>query len=178
MAALALLAGCISAGNNTTVTMNPNSAVFPTVEGVNLHGDTVKVPAEMVGRPALAIIAFEHAQQQIINPWLPRFDELEKEMPGFRYYELPVISERTAAQRLMINNGMRMGITGDAARARTITIFTDREQFTQATGIPSMDTIYLFVLNQNSEIVYRTTGPYDEDKFQALKAVIEGMSIR
>lgn len=173
---LALLGGCISAGSNTAVTASPNAAVFPTVTGVNLHGDEVTLPGQLVGNPSLVIVAFEREQQDIINPWLPHFDELETELPNFHYYELPVINERTASERMFINNGMRMGIPADAARARTITIYTDRERFIDAAGIPSMDTIYLFVLSQNGEILYRTTGAYDEDKFQALEGVIKGLS--
>lgn len=178
LASLAMLSGCISAGDNSPVAASSNSSAFPTVKGVNLNGETVEAPAQLIGSPALAIVAFEHAQQEIINPWLPHLNELEASLPGFHYYELPVINERTASERLMITNGMRMGITGEDARARTITIFTNQEQFIQAAGIPNMGAIYLFVLGQNGEILYRTSGPYDEDKFTALKGVIQGLAAR
>ncbi|MEO0794269.1 MAG: hypothetical protein AAFX93_03850 [Verrucomicrobiota bacterium] len=171
--------GCISPGNNSApVATGASSNAFPGVEGINLLGQIIQIPNQLMGQPVVVIIAFKREQQEVINPWLPPLEELERNTPRFRFYELPVIYEVSMMERFWINNGMRSGIPGETSRSRTITVYTDREKFMQLTGISSADNIHLFVLNANKEIVYRETGAFTPEKFTALSGVVKGMAVQ
>ncbi|MGE9294894.1 MAG: hypothetical protein ACQKBV_01190 [Puniceicoccales bacterium] len=172
----AVLAGCISPGDNSApMRSGATASAFPRVEGINLQGQKIDVPNQLRGNPTLVIVAYEREQQSVIDGWLPALEELEKRRSGFRFYELPVIYETNIVNRFWITNGMRSGIENTTARYRTITLYTDREQFNEMVGISNMSTIHLLVLNANKEIVWRTSGGYSADKFIALQGVIAGM---
>jgi hypothetical protein len=69
---------------------------------------------------------------------------------------------------------MRAGIPDQTARERTITLYLDKEGFKSALDIPNENDIYLLLVEQNGNILWRTTGEYTEDKASELfKAVQE-----
>lgn len=174
MAALMKLSGCISAGSNVDpVFTGEMGRDMPEVVGINLEGKDVRIPDGLDGEAILVIVAFQREQQENVNTWIPELVELEKTNPDFRFYELPVIYKGGAAFRFWVNNGMRSGITDTPSRLRTITVYTDREAFNQFLNIPNTDQIQLFLLNREKQIVWRSTGDYSPEKYDAIKKLIE-----
>ena len=167
------LAGCISSGQNSTVESNGLAgAIFPGVTGINLEGEEISVPEELNGDWNLVAVAFERNQQQFVDTWIASADELISESPGFRFYELPTIFEANPIFRLWVNNGMRAGIRDDIARERTITVYVDRDRFTQALAIDTMNEIHVFLLDDAGRIQWRTKGSADAAKLAQLRDVL------
>ncbi len=74
----------------------------------------------------------------------------------------------------MIDSGMRGGIPDPATRARTITLYLDKQRFRQALGLPDEDHIYLLLIDQDGRVYCQSHGPYSPEKAASLLAAVEG----
>jgi hypothetical protein len=146
---------------------------FPTVSGFNLDRQEFQFPRDFDGELNLIFIAFLQQQQMVINTWLPYAQEVEDMFPGVVYYELPTIEELPVVSRTFINEGMRAGIPDPKARQRTITLYIDLEKFMQATGIPDKSEVHILLVNRAGEILWRTTGNFEQVKGDELVKTIE-----
>lgn len=136
---------------------------FPTYRSRNLNRQQVTVPDGLDGNPKLLIAAFERWQQKLVDSWVPTLDELEAAVPGFRYYELPVVGERSRLFKLMLDNGMRAGIPRSTARGRTITIYESVAEFCAALAIPSTETIRLFLVDGEGTVLWTAAGGHEPE---------------
>lgn len=160
------LSACVGAGDNSSLgalapdRLSPDH--FPKVTGLNLLGEEVSLPAGFDGEANLVALGFEHRHQDDIDTWIAALPEIEAEAPALRFYEVPVIYEAGPLFRWWLNNGMRIGVVEEGARRRTVTVYTDRDRFTEAVGIPGIDGIYMLLLDGDGRIVWREAGPFDE----------------
>jgi hypothetical protein len=169
-ASLGLLVGCIGAGRTSTVGPAAVPEGFPQVVGINLEGAEIPLPAGFEGERNLVAVAFRQEQQAIVDTWIAAVAPLEAANPDLRFYEVPTIYEGSALFRLWVNNGMRSGIPDPAARARTITLYVDREAFTRSLAIPDLETVHLLLLDRSGRILWRTTGSAGDEAIARLKA--------
>jgi hypothetical protein len=146
---------------------------FPLVSGFNLNRQEFIFPQDFEGDLNLIIVPFQQYQQQIVNTWIPFAQEAEVTFPGFIYYELPTIYEMPVLSRTFINEGMRAGIPDQTARERTITLYLDKSKFKSALDIPNENDIYLFLVDQNGEILWRANGAYTQEKADSLQQFIQ-----
>lgn len=146
---------------------------FPVVSGFNLNRQELVFPRDFEGQLNLVLVAFQQSQQAAVNTWLPLAQNLESEIPGFMYYELPTIYEMPSFSRTFINEGMRAGIPDQTARERTITLYLDKEAFKSGLGISSEDEISLFLVARDGKIYWRNTGIYTDIKANELQAELE-----
>lgn len=155
------LAGCVGAGDNSAVEAIAGDR-FPEVTGLNLLGEEVELPDGFEGEANLVAIGFEHRHQDDIDSWIAALPEIGAEQPALRFYEVPVIYEAGPLFRWWLNNGMRIGVVEEEARRRTVTVYTDRFQFTEAIGIPDVESIHTLLLDGDGRIVWRAAGPLDD----------------
>lgn len=71
---------------------------------------------------------------------------------------------------------MKAGIPSTETRGRTITLYIDKEPFKTALSIDNEDTIYLFLVKNNGEILYGTSGPYTKDGENAILEILRTFS--
>ncbi len=154
--------------NNTS----SDSLQFPQVTSENLNGKSFTLPQDFEGKVNLIFIAFIRGQQQQINTWLPLAQELKSQHPEFFYYELPTISRLNPVSRWFINQGMRSGIQDEAARAITITLYLDKEEFKQALNITSEESITLLLVNDQGTVLWRTSGSWTEKGEHDMRGII------
>lgn len=129
------------------------AALFPSVSGENLHGETVTFPDDLKGNPALVLVAFKREQQAEVDTWLEQIDAFEAAIPGIRVVETPTISStRWGWFAWFIDGGMRSGIPDDAARTRTITLYTDVIKFREALGMETDGQIYAVLLDAEARV--------------------------
>ena len=150
-----------------------DDAHFPVVSGFNLDRQEFEFPRDFGGDYNLVIVPFKQYQQQIVNTWIPFAQEVEASFLGFIYYELPTIYEMPVLSRTFLNEGMRAGIPDQTARERTITLYLDKETYKSALDIPSENDIYLFLVNRDGEILWRTNGEYTQEKADDLLNFIQ-----
>jgi hypothetical protein len=131
---------------------------FPHVESSSLSGTTHRLPETLDGDRNLLLIAFKQAQQSDVDTWVPVAEQLAEELPDFRAYELPVISQMYRPVSGFIDGGMRGGIPDPQVREATITLYINRKRFLDDLRIPSVDAIVPMLVTPNGTIEWRTTG--------------------
>ncbi|MFX0077704.1 MAG: hypothetical protein ACFE8O_00540 [Candidatus Hermodarchaeota archaeon] len=147
---------------------------FPNVSGKDLNGVKYNIPDKLEGKLNFLIIAFQRWQVRPIETWVPFLQTLEIEHPQIQFYELPTLRRFNILSQWIIDSGMRDGIRDKEMRARTITLYIDKSEFTKALDIPTEDTIYLFLVDCDGNILWRDTGEFSEQKEKAvLNAITE-----
>ena len=141
---------------------------FPEVSGFNLMREEFVFPRDFQGDYNLVIIPFQQVQQRDVNTWIPAAQELERTIPGLVYYELPTIYQLPTLSRTFINEGMRAGIPDQTARERTITFYLDKELFKKALGITTEETIQIFLIDRQGNILWQEDGLFSVEKNQSL----------
>jgi hypothetical protein len=111
--------------------------------------------------------------QNQVDTWMPLLEQVERRVPVVRAYELPVLRAMNRLNQWMIDSGMRGGIPDPATRARTITLYLDKERFRQALGLPDEDHIYVLLMDRDGQVHWQTRGPYCPQKAESLMTVIE-----
>ncbi len=168
-----LLSSClISASKNSTISANQPQH-FPFIDGANLNGDNYHLPNDFKGKINLVAIGFEREHQSAIDTWIPALDEIIKnyEQLEIKFYEIPLIYELNAFSRAWVNNGMRFGIRDENARNRTITVYTNRDQFFDLMKMQG-DRNYLLLVGNDGKILWRTDGEMSLEKINLLKRIL------
>jgi hypothetical protein len=146
---------------------------FPTVSGFNLDRQEFEFPRDFDGTLNLLFVPFLQPQQTTVDTWIPFAQQLEASFPEVVYYELPTIDQMPVFARTFNNEGMRAGIPDPKARQRTITLYIDTRNFMQATGIPSKEEVHILLVNRQGDILWRTTGDFDQAKGAELVKAIQ-----
>jgi hypothetical protein len=145
---------------------------FPKVSGKDLNGDLHTIPDTLEGKLNFLIVAFQRWHVRPMETWVPFLQTLVNEHPNIQFYELPTLREFNFITRWMIDSGMRGGIPSKEMRARTITLYLNKAEFEKALDIPTEDTIYLFLVDCNSNILWQDTGQFTEEKETAILQAI------
>lgn len=151
------------------------AAVAPTLaplDGRSLDGIAYTFPRDLPKPYGLLAVAFRREQQALVDGWLPLLLRLERERPDVGAYELPVISTLYGPVRRMIDGGMTRGLPDPAARARTITVYTDVGRVLRNLGLPGADTIAVLAVDRAGTIFASVSGAFDEHKATYLVAAI------
>jgi hypothetical protein len=118
------------------------------------------------------VIAFRREQQRVVDQWLPWLIDLEQRRPDVAVYEVPVLSSAYGPARWFIDGGMTRGIPDAAARARTITVYTDVRKVVDDLGLAGTDAIAVLVVEPSGRIRASETGGFEEEKAQRLAAAL------
>ncbi|MBY9015653.1 MAG: hypothetical protein KGD68_08190 [Candidatus Lokiarchaeota archaeon] len=149
---------------------------FPNVSGKNLEKKKYNIPYDLEGELNVLIVPFQRWHQSLADEWSVFLNKIEKSTQDFRYYEVPTLNSGYKVMRFMIDGGMRAGIPNRSVRERTITLYTNKPLFEKLLNIKSEDTIYLFLIRKNGEILWRDEGEYDTQKGEELLKTIENLN--
>jgi hypothetical protein len=72
--------------------------------------------------------------------------------------------------RWFIDGGMTRGIPDAAARARTITVYTDVRKVTDNLGLAGTDTIAVLIVERSGRVLASEVGGFEEHKAERLAA--------
>jgi hypothetical protein len=142
--------------------------VLPKLSTNDLNGRKVELPSDLPGNPTIVFIAFKQNQQPSVNAWVNRLG-LQAE-GGPAWVELPVVGRGAALVRKYIDNGMRSGITSKEMRARTMTLYSNRQAFNRSMEIPTMSQIYVALVKQDGAVLAMIAGDVTEAKVDKLRA--------
>ncbi len=149
---------------------------FPTVNGSNLLREKLTLPRDFQGRFNLVFIPFEQWQQMEVDSWMALAKELEEQIDGLAYYELPTIQSRNTLYKMFINEGMRAGIPNPKTRERTITLYLDKTDFRSTLGMLDEEHTYILVVDRQGNEFFRARGPYSREGDVALRQALLQLS--
>jgi hypothetical protein len=160
----------IGAGENSKIEANKNN-YFPKITGIDLDGKKQELPAIFKNKFNLVIVAFKREQQTEVDTWIKAIEPILKENTNLSFYEVPLIYELSSFKRLWVNNGMRFGISDKIARKRTITVYTNREEFFRITKMQE-DKIYALLIDAGGKILWQEEGIASKIKIENLRKVV------
>ena len=143
---------------------------LPRLSGRSLDGRHHRLPDDLRAQHTFLVAAFRREQQALVDEWLPWLIDLQQQRADVAAYELPVLSSAYAPARRLIDGGMARGVGTDAARARTITVYTDVAQAVRELGLPGTDTIGVLLVDRTGRILAREHGAFDDRKAARLIA--------
>lgn len=157
----------IGAGENSKIEANKNN-YFPKISGIDLDGKKQELPTVFNNKFNLVIVAFKREQQAEVDTWIRALEPILKENSNLSFYEIPLIYELSAFKRMWVNNGMRFGIPDKVARKRTITVYTNREEFCRITKMQE-DKIYALLIDASGKILWQEEGVANKTNVSALR---------
>jgi len=163
------VAGRALAGLRRTLPPPPGGTLQP-LSGRSLDGRAVELPDDLDARHTFLIVAFRREQQDLVDGWLPWLSELEQRRDDVAVFEVPVLSSVYGPIRRFIDGGMTRGIPDPAARARTVTVYTDVDKVLDDLGLDATDTIAVVLLDAAGRILTREIGGFDRQKAERLSA--------
>lgn len=171
MGAIVLMSSCRH--SDVVAQTTPSGALmFPKVSGTNLLDEPITLPDDVRGQPTLVHVAFFRRQQDQVDSWLAHLDRLESE--GIQVLECPTISSaRWGWMAGFIDGGMRSGIEAEAARRRTVSLYTDTAKFRDALGLETNREIYSVMLDAEGRVLGIEAGEFSEQKFDRMLSTVE-----
>ena len=149
---------------------------FPTVNGSNLLREKLTLAQDFQGKFNLIFIPFEQWQQMEVDSWMALAKELEEQFDDLVYYELPTIQSRNTFYKMLINEGMRAGISNPKTRERTITLYLDKADFRAALGMLDEEHIYILVVDRQGNEFFRARGQYSSEGGVALRHALSQLN--
>jgi carbon monoxide dehydrogenase subunit G len=141
------------------------------IDGRALDGRALALPDDLSKPYSFLIVAFRREQQRLVDGWLPWLTDLERERSDVAVYELPVLSARYGPVGWLIDGGMTHGIPDPAARARTITVYTDVDAVVANLGLAGTDTIAVVAVEPTGRILACETGGWAPRKAERLAEI-------
>lgn len=142
------------------------------LSGRSLDGRSYELPGDLAKPYNLLVVAFRREQQALVDRWLPWLIELGQRRADVAVYELPVLSSVYGPVRWFIDGGMTRGIPDPAARARTVTVYTDVQKVVENLGLAGTDTIAVLVVERSGRILAREHGGFDQEKAERLATAL------
>ena len=174
---LLLLSSCfIGSGENSKI-LNLGEKKFPKLTGIDLNGNKQLLPDSFAGKLNIVAIGFEREHQEAINTWIGVADEIIAKNPDIKFYEVPLIYELSTFSRAWVNNGMRFGIQNEIARKRTITVYTNRDEFFNIMQMKG-DRIYVAIINKEGDILWITDGVASKEKVESMQKFFKDLDTK
>ena len=167
---MSLTSCMIGSGENSSIEANQDK--FPLLSGINLDGIKHDLPKDFDGEFNLVALGFEREHQEAINTWIGVADEIIKNNPKIKFYEVPLIYELGSFSRAWVNNGMRLGIQDKIARKRTVTVYTNRDKFFEIMNMKG-DKIYVLLLDKDGKILCRLEGLANKKNIDLLQQALK-----
>ena len=149
---------------------------FPSIVARDLEGGDVRVPEDLPAGPRVVILAFRRSHTRLIETWEPALQSLEARCRELSVWEVPALSRLYLPARSFIDGGMRTGIVDKDARLHTLTAYTNLTALARQLNLPSLDTIYLLLVDPDGTILWKGEGSADEGQVKALHEALETMA--
>jgi hypothetical protein len=146
--------------------------LFPSLSSHALSGENVSLPADCRGFVTLIAIAFQRGAQGMIDSWYEPFSQEFGDNPEVRFYEIPMIG--SAYWRFVagwIDAGMRSGIPA-VKHPFVVTYYGDVFPYRRDLGMDDPALAYLFLLDREGRIRWRSKGYGEEEDVAGLSAFI------
>lgn len=134
------------------------------------------LPYDFQARLNIVFIPFYQWQQMEVNSWIAFVQDLEKRSTDLYYYELPTIEDRNTLSKILINEGMRVGIPNPTSRVRTIILYLDKPAFRYALEMPDEGCILVLLVDRIGNVLYRARGGFTPEAGESLHLAVKQVS--
>ncbi|MEO0480391.1 MAG: hypothetical protein AAF196_12995 [Planctomycetota bacterium] len=178
-AALLALALASMQSCSSTPRRDPTGERFPTVEGEALSGETVTVPDDLLGAPALLMVGYLQKTQFDLDRWLTglEFAKRDGRLPAdLQVREMPTIENLFARMAGgFIDEGMRGGIPKEDWSA-VVTVYGDASSIVEFTGDEDGNNGRVLLLDREGTVVWFHDRGFSSGKLGELLNALDAMN--
>jgi len=160
---------------DTTMTDKTIDMEFPELKAETLSGIDMKYPDDVKGKITLILMAFKRETQRTIDSWLEPFSKAFENDTTVQFFEIPMLAGAWKLMSPFIDGGMRSGIPKQK-HGNVTTFYGDVNKYCKLLSIKDKSDGYVFLLDQNGVIQWRSNGFATEEKLQELFDKIESLS--
>lgn len=148
---------------------------FPTVRGQSLDGRTVTIPFSLAGEFNVLLVLFDPTHQFAVQTWLKPLKTIRGQYTRVRFYEVPTLGimppDDQAEQDKIVKQSV---VLEDQLSLETVvTIYVQKERFECLLDIPHEDDLYVFLIDNAGEVLWRTEGNASPDKVNELVTLLD-----
>lgn len=144
---------------------------LPTLTAKRLDQQHIVLPQGLPAERTLALIAFQPSHRNEIRSWVQGL-RLDQDR-SIAWLKMPVLDDPGSERaRSDIESVLLAGHPADSDRSRLVPVFTDRDAFIRAAGLPGTEHAWALVLDREGKVLARAQGKFDEDKGQALRETL------
>ena len=145
---------------------------FPHIEGEDLEGRAVEVPAGLPPFPVVLLVAFHRHHYRVVATWHEEIRALTASGSTPEVFEVAAMPKLYSTSKDLIDDGMRSAVPDPEARTHTLSIYTDVGEFARALGLRSLDTVYVYLTGGDGRIRWSEEGEPDPAKLAELARVL------
>lgn len=165
--ALSSLVGC----GSTVENRDPVGLVFPSVRGESLEGDSMRLPQDLSGEPALLLVGYVQNAQFDLDRWLLGLAQGEVNV---RILEVPTIKGLVPGLIAgTIDEGMRSGIPKEDWGS-VVTVYSDAASIVDFTGNEKPNNGRVLLLDPDGKVIWFHDRGYSARLIVELKEKLEG----
>lgn len=143
----------------------PGIQNFPDIKAESLSGDSVSLPDDLKGAPAIILVGYAQNAQFDIDRWILGLKQLGS---SIKLLELPTIKGIMPGMvASLITNGMKRGIPNEDWSS-VVTVFSDAEKLVDITGNENPNNARIFLLDSNGKIIWFYDRGYSADRVTEL----------
>ena len=144
---------------------------LPALTVKRLDQQQVVLPEGLAANRTLALVAFQPSHRAEIRSWI-RGLRLHQD-PSIAWFKMPVLGDPgSESARNDIESVLLAGHPLESDRSRMLPVFTDRDAFIRAAGLPGTEHAWVLVLDRDGNVLARAEGKFDEDKARALRETL------
>lgn len=152
---------------------------FPTVRGQSLDGRLVTIPFSLAGEFNILLVLFAPTHQFAVQTWLKPLKTIRRQYQRVRFYEIPTLGimppDDQAAQDRIVKQSV---VLEDQLSLETvITIYVQKELFECLLDIPHEDNLYVFLIDNAGEVLWRTEGNANPNKVTELVTMLDRCTV-
>lgn len=149
---------------------------FPEIRGTCLNKIPFTFPNDLKGKLNILILPFRKTSKLLLERWLSFIEILISDISFLDYYQIRVFNRSLRIIRRYLDERVRRN-TLEKDFSRIIHFYQESHLLTNILNLKDPNSIYIFLLDQNGKILWKTEGKYDLDKAQLLKQkIIENMN--
>ncbi len=166
--------GLNACGAKSIENRSPLGETFPSVTGKSLEKETVDLPEDLAGRPAILLVGYKQGAQFDIDRWLMGLIQAEVSVP---IYEIPTIPGLVPTPvSKWIDDGMRSGIPEEDWGA-VVTLYRGQARpVAELTGTKKGRLTRVLVLDDRGEIVWFSDRGYSARQALEVAALAESLA--
>jgi len=148
---------------------------FPEIRGMALNNIPFTIPNDLRSKLNILILPCEKSNKLNLERWISFMKTLISDIHFLDYYQINIYNKRLKVLRRYMSRRARRSILNRNID-KIINFYYDLNIFKNSLNLESYKNVYIFLINQEGDILWRTEGIYDLDKAQLLKQkIIEHM---
>jgi hypothetical protein len=146
---------------------------FPTITSYNLAKAKVTLPAAFRASHNLLLISFDTGDTPELDRWVSAAQSFTSIQGGLGYYLLPVSEQKNPLYRWWDNSAMRSDFPNPQLWPRVVPLYINENRFREQLQIPRDSQVIVLLTDRGGNILWRASGPPDQQKLDALRALLQ-----